>query len=92
MCGKESRKKPSYLGWWPFVRNTKLDPYWSHVLDQLPHFSALLRPLLGPKHSLFPIYPHKRAVNDNDDINMPYSSSVGHNTATILSYILHYIR
>jgi hypothetical protein len=35
-------------------KEVNLNPYWSHSVDQLPHFSALLNPLPGPKHPLFP--------------------------------------
>jgi hypothetical protein len=35
-------------------KDANFNPYWSHAQDQLPHFSALLSPFPGPKHSLFP--------------------------------------
>ncbi len=60
-------------------KDANLNLYWSHALDQLPHFSAPLSRLPGPKHPLFPhlsthvkIYWHWRYQHAAD------SSSVGH--------------
>jgi hypothetical protein len=53
----------------PLRKDANLSPYWSHALDQLPHFLAPLSPLPGPKHPLSPSTRTCELLTDNDDIN-----------------------
>jgi hypothetical protein len=50
----EVLKKPSYLGGSRLYTDANFNSYQSHAQEKLAHISALLSPLPGPKHPLFP--------------------------------------
>jgi hypothetical protein len=33
-------RKVIKVEWWPLYKDAKLNPYWSHALDQMPYFLA----------------------------------------------------
>jgi hypothetical protein len=82
MCEKiivliERKLNPLVWGGGLVYKDANLNPYWSHGQHQLPHFSAPLIPLPGPKHPLFPhpIYTCER-LTDKDDLHILDSSLI----------------
>ncbi len=80
-----SIKIPFYLELWLFGRRSELLPFLVACSESKVPFLA---PLPGPQHPPFPpSCSHIWTFTTTDDINMPKSSSVGHNVSIILELL-----
>ncbi len=53
-CNERKKLNPLTWGGGPLCKDANPNLYWSHALDQLPHFSAPLSLLRGPNLPFFP--------------------------------------
>jgi hypothetical protein len=57
-----------------------------------PIFQHCSAPCMAHNIPFFPIHPHMQKFTDNDDINMPDSSYVGHNCSTAMRSCFNCLR